>query len=773
MKSRNKRLSIVIELVGYVGNSGIPKRIRNALRETVGSGGLLLAVGMLAGFAFTTSAFAIVDKPFVAPIMDVPADGTAVDVEADRLLYDSVSGLARAVGTVRMIYGPYILVATEVSYNRETGAFTANGSVELREPNGNILQADVLALRDKFKAGFARHVKALLTNDVTITAAYVKRSVDGITIFENAHYTACKECSTDGGDPLWEIVTDETRHDSSTKTFYHTNPRLKIAGITVAGLPYAEQADPSVKRRTGWLMPNFKRGKSYGYGVITPYFWELAQNYDLTFSPNWTTKQGPVADVEWRHRLNNGEYSVRGYGAYQFDQTSPSNDNQWRGALTTKGKFELAQDWDLSWNGTLPTDRTFMDDYDFNSSELITSDVSITGLWDRTYVSAQMLSFMSSNLSEDQSTLPVALPYISGDHTFADPVIGGELSVNWSLYSLYRENAETPFDDVNHGTTQTRAVSELNWQNQMISDIGAVITPFAKLRSDIYITDGVPDAGEATGFHESETTVRILPTVGIDMRMPFVASFDSGQSIVSPVFQIIAASDETNRDVIGNEDAITLNFDHSSLFLSDRFTGLDRFEGGTRANLGLTYSFLGANGGFIRGSVGESFHIAGENSFDVGSGLDGGKSDLVGAITVQPVDWFNLSYQARMEEDFSAVNRQEGLISLDFERFSASVGYLNIGAEPYYGRIAAEEFIESEAKFQLTEGWSVFGGLRYDLKSDIFRSKTAGVEFDCDCMNFKLSYTETEPEDTTEIDRAVMLSLELRTLGKSSVAFGF
>jgi LPS-assembly protein len=122
------------------------------------------------------------------------------------------------------------------------------------------------------------------------------------------------------------------------------------------------------------------------------------------------------------------------------------------------------------------------------------------------------------------------------------------------------------------------------------------------------------------------------------VRWPFIASYDYGQSILTPVFQAIAATDETDEEKIGNEDAISVNFDNSSLFLHDRFTGQDRYEGGTRANIGLLYSFLADNGGFVRMSLGESFHIAGENSFDLGSGLDGTKSDLVGAIVFQPWD---------------------------------------------------------------------------------------------------------------------------------------
>ena len=135
-----------------------------------------------------------------------------------------------------------------------------------------------------------------------------------------------------------------------------------------------------------------------------------------------------------------------------------------------------------------------------------------------------------------------------------------------------------------------------------------------------------------TSSDDSETTTRLLPTAGVDMRWPFISSSDSGQHILTPVAQVISSTDEDKEDQIGNEDAISLNFDTTSLFLHDRFTGLDRYEGGTRANTGVLYTFLAPNGGFLRFSFGESFHLAGENSFAPDTGLGTDNSDLVTAI---------------------------------------------------------------------------------------------------------------------------------------------
>lgn len=712
---------------------------------------------------------AIVKKEFVSPVLKKPVAGTRVDVVADRITFEGKSKIATATGTVRITYGPYTLIATKVVYDQAGDSFKANGSVELREPNGNVLQAETADLHNKFKEGFARHLRALLTNDVTITADYARRQEGGITVYEHASYTACKDCSTDGGAPLWEITTTKTVHDEKAKNLYHTNPTLRIGGVPVAWLPYASMPDPTVKRRTGFLPPSFSSGGTYGFGVITPYFQELGPSADLTFRPMLTTKQGPVADVEFRQRLNSGGYKVHGYGVYQLTETDYPGDTRWRGAVTTAGDFRLNDTWDWGWDGILTSDKTFLDKYDFDDRDLATSEVYLTGMDDRNYFSAQALHFRTLSLVEDQGTFPTALPYINSEYTFDQAVLGGELSFDLSAYSLSRDDAYS-FSTINHGTDQSRAVANVNWQKQMTTGAGQVITPFAKMRSDLYITNNLPDG---MGLQDEEVTGRILPSAGIDVRWPFIASSDYGQSILTPVFQAIAATDETDEDKIGNEDAISVNFDNSSLFLHDRFTGQDRYEGGTRANIGLLYSFLADNGGFARVSLGESFHIAGENSFDLGSGLDGSKSDLVGAIVFQPWDNLGLSYQARVEEDLSSINVQEAFANFTLDRFSGSLGYIYLDSEPNAGRDETIEQIESDASYRFTEAWSLFGGFRYDLADDEFRSKSVGIAFDCDCMSAKLTYSETNKVDNSEeTDRALKLSVELRTIGQTGFSAG-
>lgn len=702
-----------------------------------------------------------------------PPKGTKVDVTANKITYDARTKIATAIGKVVLIYGKYELVATRVTYDQRNDKMTAVGEVKLTEPGGNILEAERAQLMNKFKDGFAEHLRLLLTNDATITADYAVRQDGYLTVYQNVVYTACSECRMSNGKPLWELKSRKVTHNEKEGVIYHEDATFEFGGHDIITLPYFSHADPTVKRRTGFLTPRFSYASVYGLGVETPYFWNLAPNYDVTFRPLITSDQGLLARAEWRHRLANGSYNIDAAGIYQLDTSqSPPGDTTWRGAARTQGNFALNQNWNWGWDGTLVSDKTFLNKYKIDSRNEAVSQAFITGMHDRNYFSAQMLNFQPLDVDEQEDFYPYAVPFIQNSYTFDQPVLGGEFGYNWNVYSLHREDSVVGLDprvrlrDTNLGTDQTRGIAQVNWQRQMISDMGTVITPFANLRGDLYITENLPDDNGFT--EETKTTTRFQPTAGLDVRWPFLSNTEGGQHVVTPVAQVISSTNEEDKDDISNEDSITTDFAASSLFLQDRFTGLDRYEGGTRVNAGLLYTFLSQNGGYLRASFGESFHVAGENSFDQDTGLEGTSSDLVAAIAWQPWDSIRFSYQARFEEDLSDINVQEAALSLNFDRFSGTISYTSLDADPFLDRNDNEQQVWGAFGWNFSGGWSLYGGARYDIERSKLLRDTIGIGYNCDCFNFRVYYEEdraNDDEDDNKIDRSVLFSIDLKSLG--------
>ena len=115
------------------------------------------------------------------------------------------------------------------------------------------------------------------------------------------------------------------------------------------------------------------------------------------------------------------------------------------------------------------------------------------------------------------------------------------------------------------------------------------------------------------------------------------------------------------------------------LFDVDKFSGWDRIETGTRANLGLQYTFQ-AKRPLARFIAGQSFHLAGENPY-TNPGVDEtawrflatqrprhDRSDYVLGAYLAPVSTFRIVTQARLDEGDLSLRRQDTSVTTSLDR---------------------------------------------------------------------------------------------------------
>ncbi len=244
-------------------------------------------------------------------------------------------------------------------------------------------------------------------------------------MFENGVYTACAPCKDDPKKPpLWQVKGARIIHDQIDKMLYFETAQLEFFGVPIAYMPYFSTPDPTVKRKTGFLMPGFSKSSVYGYAVEVPFYWAIAPDYDATFSPRITSQQGVLFQAEFRQRLINGSYQIRAYGIDQLDPgafAGQPGDRQFRGGIDTHGQFALSDKWAWGWDGTVLTDYMLLSDYRLaqyrdpmasfvNLPTEATSQLYLTGVGNRSYFDARTIYYLS--LSGLQSQVPIVAPVI-------------------------------------------------------------------------------------------------------------------------------------------------------------------------------------------------------------------------------------------------------------------------------------------------------------------------------------------------------------------------
>lgn len=787
--------------------------------------------------------------------------GTGQDrllVDAKEIVYNNDKNTIAAAGDVQMNYQGKTLQADRVTYDRNTGRVYAEGNARLTDASGAVITGDRFELTDDFKNGFIdslRVVQATTDERGPLTTRFssprAERAEGETTVFERGTYTACEPCKNNPEKPpLWQVRAAKIIHNNSEQTIYYEDATLEILGLPVAYLPYFWTPDPTVKRKTGFLAPRYVYSSALGYGGSLPFFWAIAPNYDLTVTPTILSRQGVLGEVEWRHRLDNGAYNIRAAGIVQQDQdaflVSPygPGDRKERGSLESSGTFHINQHWKWGWDVALLSDKWFLQNYSIRSESLSSiylkesiSTLYLQGQGDRSFFDMRGYYFQGLSSSDWQKQQPVVHPVLDYNKRITPAGIGGELSIDVNVTSLSREAAQfeqTPkqltylfglyetcavFERGSclvrgmSGST-SRASATLSWRREFIDPIGQSWTPFTYLRADNFWI--APDFNgyqniELANFlgGDDDYMFRAMPAIGLEYRFPFVASLGtSGTQIIEPIAQIIARPNETRIGHLPNEDAQSLVFDDTSLFDWDKFSGYDRAEGGVRANVGLQYTVTGADGFYANLLFGQSYQVAGRNSFRQGdlanvgleSGLDSRASDYVGRFQVTPNKNFSFVTRARFDQEDFSLNRLEAGFTANFNPylpFSTSLTYARYAAQPEIGFDYRREGILAAATWNVTTNWFVTGSVLLDLDrylvarnafaaqyaidplNAVYRnndsayvsSMSVGFGYIDECTTFSVNYS-VAPRDIAvtsgEKDRnhTVMLRLELRTLGE-------
>jgi LPS-assembly protein len=258
---------------------------------------------------------------------------------------------------------------------------------------------------------------------------------------------------------------------------------------------------------------------------------------------------------------------------------------------------------------------------------------------------------------------------------------------------------------------------------------------------------------------------------GIEYRYPFIATTGTVTHVVEPVGQIIARPDSVgDQEEIPNEDALSLVFDDTLLFDIDKFSGYDRIETGTRANVGVRYTAQLASGAYGRAVFGESYQLAGQNAYNTEfyrtSGLATDQSDYVGGLYIQVISSLGFSAQSRFDQDTFDIRRTDLGSWAKYGPAQVKVNYADVTGEPGLAEGEAREEIVTAGVLAITEDWSLLGNFRYDLATDQTITDGLGVRYQDDCFKLDVTYQRSFIRDQDiEPDQRFLVNFMLKYLG--------
>ncbi len=672
----------------------------------------------------------------------------AIVFTADEVSYDQASGLVRAIGNVEATYGDRILLASQVTYDERRDVVLAEGDIALVEPTGEVVFANRIELAGDLKSGIIEDFRVLLSDGSRIAANGGRRTGGNFTEMSKGVYSPCDLCEDDPeSPPLWQLKAVRIFHDQEKKRIEYSDAWLEVAGIPVFYSPFLSHPDPTVKRKSGLLVPGFGNSSDFGFVFSIPFYWAISEHRDATITPIITTREGVVLAVDYRQAMENGVLNI---------ETSATNDgnDDFRGAILS----ELRYDFDDTWRGGIDfersTDETYLRRYGFSSEQSLTSRAFVEGFRGRNYLVANGYAFQRLQESfPGQEDNPVVLPLINYNYVGEADRIGGRLAVDVDFSAVNRQS----------GTEYQRASIRSDYSLAMRDGVGGIYTASAALWADGYHVGDNTIVGQPGSF--SGVTGRVFPQAALEWRFPIARSGEAYDHILAPIVEVIAAPNGGNPQEIPNEDSRDFELSANNLFGIDRLPGLDRVEAGSRASYGLEWQMFRHAGGSIRAVVGNTYRFAVDSDLRSDSGIEGHLGDIVGDIRFQFPPWLSLDYRMSLDNKALSFNRNEVTFGAGPSLFRVLGSYLLLGArsDPV---IEEREELRLTAVSQFSRYWQFRAFGVHDLTIDQTLAIGAGVAYEDECLRLDVSYQREEFEDRDLQPRdAVFIRLSLKTLG--------
>jgi LPS-assembly protein len=477
------------------------------------------------------------------------------------------------------------------------------------------------------------------------------------------------------------------------------------------------------RRRSGVLTPYYAQTSSRGLELGIPYYWNIAPEYDATFTPVYMAKRGAQLKSQ-------GRYLQRTYaGELRFEYlpddklAGESREGVSWQHTHNLGRSTLAQ---LDYN-KVSDDRYFVD----LSSQVkqvsvgnLPQDGNVThnGAWGRAAYSLQARVQKFQTLQDPLA--PIVPPYhrvpqvnFGAGYNDIAGLVDGALPVEYVRFSH-----PTLVEGARSSTNPTLAAPFLA--------PGWFVTPKAGLRAVGYSLTNNLAPGQTQSPHVS------IPWASLDSGLVLergTTSFGTGsaQTLEPRLFYVYVPY--RNQDAFPIFDTALSDYNYAQLFTENRFVGGDRFGDANQLTAALSSRILLPNGQeAARATIAQRYYFADERVGLTPTSLlrTQSDSDILASLGIRPNrNWtFDVATQ---------YNRREGQI----ERFNTAVSYrpepakvLNLSYRFDRNQIRQ---IDISTQWPLTPGWYAVGRYNYSFLDGVLLDGLAGFEYNAGCWVFR------------------------------------
>ena len=570
------------------------------------------------------------------------------------------------------------------------------------------------------------------------------------TVVNNALFTSCK---LNDGCPPWSIKAEKITHDKIKKDMIYKNAILKVYDFPILYFPKFFHPDPSVKRRSGFLQPQFNNSETLGSSLYIPYFKTLGPDKDVTFKPTFFEK---LTKFEKEKYILQNEFRKKGKNSSIIADFAFLRD--YKSLTGSKNKTKNVNHLFLKYTSDLQFQNYSKSDLDVQIQR-VTNDTYLKVFQNNLFDSPVMpnsQSTMDTNLElylekEDQNLTTglvvyenlgirhsdryqYTLPYYNFSKDFTSLISKNLINGTLNFYSSGTNKL------ANTNNLRTTVVNDLSYNSDnFISKLGFINT------FDLYIKN-LNAVGKNDSIYTSNAQIDGMSTLKIDSSFPLLRSKNMIKETLTPKVSF-RINPGNNMD---NYSGSSANINAHNIFDINRLGLSNDFESGRSLTFGLDYKFdqLEDNQSedtkdkYLELKIATVIRDQNENDIPISSTINKKNSDLFGSIDNQLFENVGLTYDFSLDNDMKTLNSNSIKTEISINNFITTFNFIEQRND-----IGSTHLLSNITEYKINDNTSLRFSTRRNKKINLTEYYDLSYEYKNDCLTAALKFNKSFYQD--------------------------
>ena len=564
------------------------------------------------------------------------------------------------------------------------------------------------------------------------------------SIIKKGVFTTCKkrdDC------PPWELSAEEILHDKKTQIISYKNAWLKVYDKPVVYFPKFFHPDPTVKRKSGFLIPTLKSSPNADNFLSLPYFHVISSNKDLTFTPRLYSDNKILLQSEYRQE-NSDSSLISDFSV--FKEKDAGSKNHFFYNFSKKFDFLNFDNSLLNFKLEKTSNDTYLKANKINSPIINSYDVLENNF---------QIELSNEDLSID--TEFIAYESLDKDKSDRYEFILPKLDISKKIVNNSDLDGEFNFNSSNLiKNYQTNIFEKININNLIFNSNPKITNLGFYNNYDFIIKNVNSDSQNSKNYKENENYY-LSGLFQFNSSFPLIKEMGNQQNVLKPKISLKIAPNDTK-----NLRSDTNRLDVNNLFNLDRVASNDTLEGGISLAYGNDFTIIDKDNSrqILSLKLANNIRLKENDDLPTNNQVGLKTSNFFSEIEYSPNEILKTTYKNSFKNNAKDVTYENFITEISLNNFVTTFDYLNEN-----NTSDENSYLKNTTQYVINDSNNLLFSTRINKKTDLTEYYNLMYQYKNDCLAASIEYNKDYYEDSDITpEESIFFKLTIIPFGASS-----